>query len=55
MIQTREDVIDLQYRLMALIRKAQCRQVNCDILDKLDAVEKMLAQIDNDLTEIIGD
>lgn len=53
--QTREDVIDIKCDLSALIRKAQCRQVNSDIIDNLDCVMKALRHIESDLTDLIGD
>lgn len=53
--QTREEVIDLSYTLSAIIRKAQCRQVNGDIIDSLDTIRKELRHLENDLTDIIGD
>ena len=53
--QTREDVIDFKCGLSALIRKAQCRQVNSDIIDNLDYVMKTLRHIESDLTDLIGD
>ena len=53
--QTREDVIDIKCGLSALIRKAQCRQVNSDIIDNLDSVMKTLRHIESDLTDLIGD
>lgn len=42
MKQTREEIIDLFYKIKALEEKAACREVNCDILDKLtEAADKM--------------
>lgn len=55
MKETREEIIDLRYKVAALIRKAQCRAVNCSILDGLDDIEKRLADLDDEMTEIIGD
>ena len=55
MKQTREDIIDLKCHADAVFRKAQCRAVNCEILDKLDKVIKILITIDDRMTEIIGD
>lgn len=38
---TREEVIDLGFKASALVCKAQCREVNQDVLDIIqDAVEK---------------
>ena len=50
---TREEVIDLSYRAKAVLRKAQCREVNCDIIDALDEVCAKLGDIDHDITEIL--
>ena len=50
---TREEVIDLKGRVDAVMRKAQCREVNCDVLDLLYHVGNELADIDNAITEII--
>lgn len=55
MKQTREDIIDLKCHADAVFRKAQCRAVNCEILDKLDKAIKILITIDDRMTEIIGD
>ena len=55
MNKTREEIIELRYEVAALIRKAQCRAVNCSILDSLDKIEKRLADLDDEMTEIIGD
>lgn len=52
---TREEVIDIKCRLTAILRKAQCREVNCEVLDLLEHIESELEQIDNRLTEIIED
>ena len=52
---TREEVIDLKGRLTAILRKAQCREVNCEVLDLFEHVESELGQIDDRLTEIIED
>lgn len=55
MKQTREDVIDLRFQVEALMRKAQCRAVDCDTVDALDRIAKDLAELDDHLTELIGD
>lgn len=51
MKQTREDIIDLWYRLKALEQKAACREVNCEVLDNLqtaiDAMENAFITINN--------
>ena len=44
---TREEAIDLSFKTYALVRKAQCREVNEDVIDLIrDASEK--------LDEVIG-
>lgn len=55
MEKTREDIIDLRYRVSAVLRKAQCRAVDCDIIDRLAIIEKDLDTLDEDITKIIGD
>ena len=50
---TREEVIDLGFKADALVRKAQCREVNQDVLELIqDAVEKF-TEIDNLITNIL--
>ena len=55
MNQTREEVIDLRYKVEAAMRKAQCRAVDCDTVDALHRIAKELAELDDHLTELIGD
>jgi hypothetical protein len=50
---TREEVIDLAHAVQGIIRKAQCREVNCEILDMLDKVSSELSTIDAEITEIL--
>jgi len=50
---TREEVIDVAHKLRAIERKAACREVNCDILDKLVVASKYLDEIDDNITEIL--
>ena len=52
---TREEVIDLVYKVQGIIRKAQCREVNCDIIDMLDKVSSELCVIDAGITEILDE
>jgi hypothetical protein len=52
---TREEVIDLVYKVQGIIRKAQCREVNCDIIDMLDKVSSELCVIDAEITEILDE
>lgn len=55
MKQTREEVIDLRFQVEALLRKAQCRAVDCDTVDALDKIAEELEELDDHLTELIGD
>ena len=55
LLKTREEVVDIQFAIAALMRKAQCRQVNCDIIDMLEEARRELVSIENKLTIIIGD
>ena len=55
MKKTREDIIELRYKVSAVLRKAQCRAVNCDIIDRIAIIEKDLETLDEDITKIIGD
>ena len=52
---TREEVIDLVYKVQGIIRKAQCREVNCDIIDMLDKVSSELSAIDAEITNILDE
>lgn len=55
MKQTREEIIDLWYRLKALEQKAACREVNCEVLDALqtaiDTMENAFITINNIITD----
>ena len=55
LIKTREELIDLLFVTEALGRKAQCRAVHGDIIDKIHDVSQRMKLIDHDLTELIGD
>ena len=50
---TREEIIDLYYKTKALLRKAQCREVNCDIIDALNKVSNDIANIEIEITNIL--
>ena len=50
---TREEVIDLAHKVQGVLRKAQCREVNCDVLDMLDKVSSSLSAIDAEITDIL--
>lgn len=52
---TREEVIDLTSKIDAVARKAQCREVNCDIIDMLTHVSSELSAIDDAITDILED
>ena len=52
---TREEVIDLTSKIDAVTRKAQCREVNCDIIDMLTHVSSELSAIDDAITDILED
>lgn len=55
MEKTREEIIELRARTYAVMRKAQCRAVNCEVIDRLSHIEKELANLDDVMTDIIGD
>ena len=50
---TREEVIDLKGKLCGVKRKAECREVNCDILDMLAEIADKLELVEFELTQII--
>jgi hypothetical protein len=50
---TREEVIDITSEVTALIRKAQCREVNCEVIDLLDDIDRRLADVDEYITKIL--
>ena len=50
---TREDVCDLIGSVGAVTAKAQCREVNCDVIDALADVDEKLKSIYNEITKII--
>jgi hypothetical protein len=52
---TREEVIEIEHLVNAVERKAQCREVNGDVLEKLMEVSNMLDSIDNMITDILDD
>ena len=55
MHKTREEIIELRFKVEAVMRKAQCRAVDCDTVDALDKIAKELAELDDHMTELIGD
>ena len=50
---TREEVIEACMAVKSIQRKAQCREVNCDIIDALEKVRVALVEIDSNITEIL--
>lgn len=50
---TREEVNDVLGAVRSLIRKAQCREVNQVVIDKLSHVEDELDAVDSTLTGIL--
>lgn len=50
---TREEVIDVTFKVSAIIRKAQCREVNGEVLDLLEHVVNELIAVDNEITDIL--
>lgn len=50
---TREEIIDLKCKADAIVRKAQCREVNCDVIDELDDITKKLNDLDCLITNIL--
>ena len=50
---TREDVVDTIATIDAIVRKAQCREVNQDVLDVLDEARNKLDEADTLITKIL--
>lgn len=50
---TREEVIDAYMTIIAIERKAQCREVNCDVLDVITEAKMKLMEADNMITKIL--
>lgn len=50
---TREEIADAMGAVVAIERKAQCREVNCDVLDLLTEAKKKLMEADDMITEIL--
>ena len=55
MEKTREEIIELRCSVEATMRKAQCRAVNCDVIDTLASIARELDELDGYMTELIGD
>lgn len=52
---TREEVVDVIAKIDAIYRKAQCREVNSDVLDILDEARGVLDKADIEITKILED
>ena len=52
---TREEVVDVIAKIDAIYRKAQCREVNSDVLDILDEARGVLDKADIEITKILDD
>ena len=52
---TREEIADVTGQIEAIIRKAQCREVKCEILDQLVNAKEILEKADMGITEILED
>ena len=50
---TREEIIDLKFRVDAIERKAACREVNSDILTSLDRIASEINALDLEITDIL--
>ena len=50
---TREEIIEARTMIAAIQLKAQCREVNCDIIDALDGVRNSLRGIEHKITTIL--
>jgi hypothetical protein len=50
---TREEIADAMGAVVAVERKAQCREVNCDVLDLLTEAKMKLMAADDMITEIL--
>ena len=47
---TREEIIDIKESLRAVMRKAQCREVNEEIIDSISSIVNELGKIDRKIT-----
>ena len=52
---TREEIVDAIANIDAIVRKAQCREVNSDVIDILDEARGLLDRADNEITQILED
>jgi hypothetical protein len=53
LLDTREEAIELRFKIIALKRKAQCREVNSNILERLMYAANMLADVDEEITKLL--
>jgi hypothetical protein len=52
---TREEIADAIANIDAIVRKAQCREVNSDVIDILDEARGILDRADSEITQILED
>ena len=52
---TREEIADAIANIDAIVRKAQCREVNSDVIDILDEARGVLDRADSEITQILED
>lgn len=52
---TREEIVDAIANIDAIVRKAQCREVNGDVIDILDEARGVLDRADIEITQILED
>jgi len=50
---TREEVVDVIAAIDGIVRKAQCREVNSDVIDILDEARGILERADIEITQIL--
>ena len=50
---TREEVIDLGFKVQAIVRKAQCREVNQGVIDLIHDASEKLDEADELITDIL--
>ena len=50
---TREEVVDVIAKIDALVRKAECREVNSDVIDILDEARGVLDRADIEISKIL--
>lgn len=52
---TREEIVDAFANIDAIVRKAQCREVNSDVIDILYEARDILDRADREITQILED